>query len=214
MSITRKRVSESRDVQIAEAQRRTPYKDPWPPCCCVAAFVHKALQLASDSRFDRELIARRLNIHVGPRDFNPWNLKTTRTAGKRGIDVDRATRQIPLAFQRLHVDLSFRHIRFCEIVYGMLESVFAEASTKGCIVAFGYDRSILRESARSLRHVVRLERANSRDGAMLLDDSTGDSPPAVFRTWREIEHAARAVDDGFWIIGPQSRKQLCFVPSY
>ena len=70
--------------------RNTKMDDAWPPSCCVAAFVAKALEHFGHSLLDRSQLARELGIRVGPGQVNPWDLPVEIDPNLQGLIVSDA----------------------------------------------------------------------------------------------------------------------------
>lgn len=175
---------------------------PWPPCCCVAAFVAKALECLGDSKIDRSLIARQLGLKVGPTDENPWGLEVIHDPDFRGLTVTEAEQSIGAVLAAHSHGLAFRHIPFNTVTFELYQNVLEEATAKGCIVGVGFDYGRLTGKPGLRRHIARIIAGPDERSVVLLDDSAGSSPERYAVDWQALERAVYDIYDGFWIVGP------------
>lgn len=176
-------------------------RNAWPPCCCVAAFVETALLQLGFSVSDRGSLARELGIKVGIEKLNPWNLNIVKEPRYEGLTVSEAIINIPKVLNGYSSELSFRHIPFNKIAFGLFNEVLHEAYKKKFVIGVGFNSEIINKRPGIIRHVTRIEPLPDHLKATLLDDSLGSLPPSINVDWILLEEAVYSVDDGFWIIG-------------
>lgn len=184
---------------------------PWPPRCCVPAFVHKVLEANGFFTLDRSRLARALGVVVAPTDENPFGLQTDDAARNWGILLCDAEQRINQLLASESTSLAFRHISFNTIMFGLYDEVLQAAIAKKCHVGIGLDSSMVRIStsvgsngpitnrtrAQEL-HVVRVLQMRS-ESVLVIDDST--SADSFWLEWPVLESATRPFDGGYWIIG-------------
>ncbi len=171
----------------------------WPPWCCVAALVVKALELFGVKGVDRANVAAAVGTHVDAGEANPWLLPVTTAKEEMGVTAQVAARTIPEVLAMHDATLTFRHIRFSEIDLRMHGAVFEEAKDKGCIVGVGFNYAMLMNKDGCLRHVARIVSGECCGNAVLVDDHGLSNRIVV--SWRYLERAVYSVSDGYWVFG-------------
>jgi hypothetical protein len=189
--------------------------DPWPPRCCVAAFIVEALHEfgVTVSAEERPLIARALKTRVGSTDENPWGLETTGDPNFRGVSPLNAIELVPPLLMRYHNALLFRHIPFETVALEQYVEVFAAAIGQGCVVGVGFDYSIITGSSDPAPHVARIIPSSMLDGVCMLD---AESSRPVFHLiqWEKLIMSTRSLGDGYWVIGQSNTLNLPYTLPY
>jgi hypothetical protein len=176
--------------------------NPWPPGCCVAAFVHAALcELRPGRHIDKSEVAAALGTLVGPTECNPWSLPVTFDSSSRGVSAAAASERIPTLLRDVDRRLGFRHIRFRWVTLGLYPDLLRDIRGRRCVCGVGFDRAVVFPQEAALRHVCRVAPGPSERFAVLLDDAMGAPPPRHTIPWDLLEVAVLTVDDGFWVVG-------------
>jgi len=171
----------------------------WPERCCVAAFVWAAILNLCCVSVDRQQLARRLGIRVGPNDDNPWGLPVAKS-GTTGLTVAEATEAIPLIVCEYR--LFFRHVPFNTIAFEQFPETLHHAVSRRHVAGVGLDYSVVSGRGRQhSAHVMRCRLGETGRCVVLVDDSTGFPAVCHELQWHELEAAVHAVDGGYWIIG-------------
>ena len=176
--------------------------EPWPPYCCVAAFVNASLRELGHPVLPRPLLARELGTRVGPAADNPWALPVEENADLRGVRPEGAVALLPAVFEHHALALDFRHVPFARVTLRLYDDFLDNVSQRGCVAGLGFDYSFLSKSQDVHRHVVRVEPGEGTESLVLLDDTFGSPPMRREVRWAAMERVVLSVGDGFWIIGP------------
>lgn len=175
---------------------------PWPPQCCVPAFVFAAIKQFGIEPPHRKLIAESLSVGVLESDENPWNLHVVTSYIDAGVKPSHAMRCINKLLREYANELRFIHIPFSTIAYGLYDEVIAQSLERSVVVGIGLDWSALSKvGTGGAKHVARVTQMTKK-GLQLVDDSSDSSASSLFASWDTVNWSTREPLDGLWLIGP------------
>ncbi len=186
----------------------------WPPFCCVAAFVARALQHFGHTVIDHRELTLALGIRVSPEKKNLWALPVEADPNLGGLLVSDAKRSVPEVLRQYSDDLHFRHVRFNVITLGLYSDALDQSLNQGCVVGAGFNRAVLTGKQGTIRHVSRISNTQDYSRVSLIDDTYGSPPCRTEVDWAVLEHAVYSVNDGFWIIGRTDSMKLELAPEW
>ena len=192
----------TRSPEGLDSSRRVCGGEPWPPYCCVPAFIAAALRALGSPSLDRQQLAHALDTRVGPGCDNPWGLAVEANPLLRGVTVAIAKVRIPLLLQECGSGLHFRHVPFDYVMLRLYAELLEQAVSAGAVVGFGLNYSQYVGKSDVWRHVCRYAGTDDGEHLLLVDDSAGEGAASLRLSWPDVEVAVRDVGDGFWLIGP------------
>ena len=207
-----------------------PARSPWPPHCCVPAFVSRAIDAlfgveAASQDAARATFARLLGTKVSPEVPNPWELPVATDPEECGVGERTALERIAAAASSLgvdgavHLDIkSFRSIDF-----ELYEAAIAEKASRGAIVGIGFDYGFMAQRAggslplRRAHHLVRLSPLASdcvtaptiysesfdfgyRGDLQTFDDSGELTGEETVMRWQTLIDGVRRADGAIWAV--------------
>jgi hypothetical protein len=124
---------------------------PWPPGCCVPAFLGQAVT-AFSGRPDRmeqdeirKVLSRLLGVRLAPGVVNPWNLPVSGDRSDRGVTPETAKRLFPQVQELLQgkVTLDLDIVDINKVAFELYEDEVLALVSRGSIVGIGFDHSEL-----------------------------------------------------------------------
>lgn len=202
----------------------------WPPCCCVPAFLERAILELGEVRQRRPLmraeLARACNVSVPLGVDNPFGLPVSDDPTEWGATPTDALNALPVAQAMLGAtrELTMTLQYLDQIVYQMYEVVILDRPPDAAVIGLGFDYRHLATSKRApepptlSQHLVRLTPAgdesllqpNVRSADFRLDysgdvhvfDDSGEVPACAELSWIALTRAARRSGGAFWVVEP------------
>lgn len=200
---------------------------PWPPKCCVPAFLGSAATalcgrsgLAEENDF-RCRLARLLGVRLAPGDPNPWNLEISTDNYYCGVTVEDAR----LRFAEIQgiidseVRLSLSVTKINSIAFELYEDAISDLVSSGAIVGIGFDYADFNPPRPTdhAAHIVRLSPLGSEverqpnifsptfdfgytGDIWIYDDSSEMRPEESLVNWRKLVRACRSIDGSLWSV--------------
>lgn len=182
----------------------------YPPQCCAVALVHKACTLLGREVPAPDDLARRMDAHVQPGDFNPWGLKIAADAGRVGVLPNELETRWTVVFPDASDEFCFRYIPFNAIQAELYWDVALEAMMSGLIVGVGFDYGVVSGAQRSA-HVSRVTGIGKTHPIQvtLVDDSQFvEGKRNLVIPADRLESSVLKTNGGFWIIGDAGKMAL------
>lgn len=186
---------------------------PWPPQCCVPAFLGVAtaalapVAASVDDAGIRRRLAEITGTTLAPNDANPWDLPTSEEPTNWGVSAGSAL----AAFERVREflapcsELRFEIRALNEIPFGLFEDAIIDLAGDDAVIGISFDHADLQSQmgrplpSRRAHHVVRLTpfgHERSREPNVLSPSFRFDydGPLAVFDDSGELDGNDARVD--------------------
>jgi hypothetical protein len=185
------------------------HSEEWPPECCVAAFVFRALNALGYQPKGKRDLALALGTKVMEGSSNPWSLPITSDINESGVSIHDASTNIPIVLNAYNIELNFAHLPLKSIPYELYMETLRYGNSHGCVMGVGFDASYIYDTAASeimkLKHVAQVLCSENNESDVVLVDET--LHPENLRneiSWIILEKAILSIYDGFWILGQRN----------